>query len=408
MIVPHYITVLVQKYNENHDELGRFSEGDGPTIANQSDFDATPGESMYRGFGSQQYADEFMAGKPVVNARRYGTGIYTSSDKNMASSYAESNAPTLTMKLSPDANVGSLEAELPNYPGDKEHLDAKVDGKDFGDYMASKGFDAYTKNVDEDRYGNPLKNPITYTVIQNPSKVIVLDPSIPIVKGYYMTGPIRKDMLGDHIPQVIGTIPPIRPTGAVIRKPKAPKRAEVSVKKYNDNHDENGRFSEGDGGSKTAKYGSGIATPEMQAQINEHGKKAKDRLNEHPPRRAPFAPAIATQAMQDQINERGRTTVAARARMDERKATGVVIRKFNENHDELGRFSEGDGGVSAATASVHDTAVANEPAIAAQMQSLADKNGGTMNDALTGWLVNGDDELTPVDQSQAEKETAIS
>lgn len=30
------------------------------------------------------------------------------------------------------------------------------------------------------------------------------------------------------------------------------------------------------------------------------------------------------------------------------------------------------------------------------------------NDALTGWLVNGDDELTPVDQSQAEKETAIS
>lgn len=65
---------------------------------------------------------------------------------------------------------------------------------------------------------------------------------------FYVTGPVRKDMIGDHVPQVIGTIPPLRQTGAVIRRPKAPARAEISVKKYNENHDPtNGEFSEGTG-----------------------------------------------------------------------------------------------------------------------------------------------------------------
>lgn len=72
-------------------------------------------------------------------------------------------------------------------------------------------------------------------------------------------------------------------------------------------------------------------------------------------------------------------------------STGVVIRrpkhdgktrvvaKFNDNHDEHGRFSTGDGSaVVASTNAVYAQAVMNEPAITSQMQQLAGEHGAQL------------------------------
>lgn len=71
------------------------------------------------------------------------------------------------------------------------------------------------------------------------------------------------------------------------------------ILKYNDNHDDKGRFasgSDGEGNGAPSKYGSGVATPAMQAQDDEYDASNTERPSK-------YGSGVATPAMQAQLLE---------------------------------------------------------------------------------------------------------
>lgn len=131
----------------------------------------------------------------------------------------------------------------------------------------------------------------------------------------------------------------------------------TGFEKFNQNHDGLGRFSTGAGGS-----GGGVATAEMQAQLDSYYGPNSDKIDweNNPPRRVPFGNAYETPAMHAQNAERWANTVAAR------------------QHKDALRALEHSAAVHVAADSVHSQAVQNEPAITSQMKELAGAHGAQL------------------------------
>lgn len=151
----------------------------------------------------------------------------------------------------------------------------------------------------------------------------------------------------------------------------------VGFSKYNENHDPDGKFgtgvatsdmqsqiNEASNSERGSKYGTGVATPAMQAQIDEASGRVTTSQTQGKTDKASarvasrFGTGIATTQMQTQINDRHDSTKTARARKDELRAESKV-QKYNENHDEKGQFASGD----AAPASLKGTTASDLHAI---------------------------------------------
>ena len=174
-----------------------------------------------------------------------------------------------------------------------------------------------------------------------------------------------------------------------------------SIQKFNESHDEQGRFSSGDGsgGSSTDLVNNGLTTADRLSQAGnnraasylrvaatsvEHAQNAKskdEKINhlERAQSAALMANQIASDAGHGDIIGSAASDISAHYLAN--KSTNLLdgdLVKFNENHDEQGRFSSGDdsGSSGSSTADSGTTATTENGEILRQIVDAGNLNEG--------------------------------
>lgn len=107
---------------------------------------ANGAKPVFRGVTSKEFADKMKEGEPFAGEGDYGTGIYTTTDRNMAQSYAEgpegdADGDVLHMAIDPNAKIVTIEDISKQHAKDAEAGLVPWE-MDIGVYAKSKGYDA--------------------------------------------------------------------------------------------------------------------------------------------------------------------------------------------------------------------------------------------------------------------------
>lgn len=128
----------------------------GPALASDDEFDALPGQPLYRGVSDAAQKDSFLAGDSFVGTGGNGSGLYFSTEKSHAAKYGNfSEDRIIEVKISPDAKIiDAKELETKRKQDfDQNHaagnlLAAQLASGDLNTYASAIGVDGYSIEIE--------------------------------------------------------------------------------------------------------------------------------------------------------------------------------------------------------------------------------------------------------------------